>query len=256
MRVSQETVDRLKSYWNERLHDLAIVRHPVGTPEFFEDLWEYHFDKQRHLSKVLHYATYKDKQVLDLGCGMGTDALRFAQEGAFVTGVDISERAIELAKRNFSLHGRKARLMVMDGRRLEFDDNTFDAVYAHGILPYTDDDCGMVREIHRVLKPGGEAFLQAYNRHSWLYVLRKVTNAKLEHEKAPFFHIHTVNEMKDMTRMFRNTQIITERFPVKTRLHTGLKGALYNAFFVKTFSLIPRPLVRRLGWHVIARAYK
>ena len=43
-----------------------------------------------------------------------------------------------------------------------------------------------------------------------------------------------------------------ERFPVKSRLHGGWKGALYNRLFVGTFNAIPRPLVRRFGWHLLA----
>ena len=225
-------MDRVKDYWNENLHDLAIARHPIGTAGFFDDLWEYHFDKQRHLEKVLNYAEYDGKDLLDLGCGVGTDAAKFASYGAKVTGVDISERAIGLAKDNFGFKGLEGTFLVMDGNAMEFDDNSFDVIYAHGILPYTHDYNGMAREIFRVLKPGGKAILQTYNRDSWMYLLWKTMKVRLEHQVAPSFHIHTVEEMKEMTRPFSKVEIITERFPVRTRLHTGVRGAMYNAVFV------------------------
>ena len=43
-----------------------------------------------------------------------------------------------------------------------------------------------------------------------------------------------------------------ERFPVKSRLHGGWKGTLYNGLFVGAFNALPRPLVRRFGWHLLA----
>ena len=47
-------------------------------------------------------------------------------------------------------------------------------------------------------------------------------------------------------------RIVEERFPVKSRLHSGWKGAMFNTFFVGTFNALPRSLVRRFGWHLLA----
>jgi ubiquinone/menaquinone biosynthesis C-methylase UbiE len=144
----------------------------------------------------------------------------------------------------------------MNGEHLRFSNESFDVVYGHGVLQYTSDPGRMVREIHRVLKPGGEAILQVYNRRSWLYLLSKIMSTKLEHEDAPAFHTHILGEFRKLLSLFDKTQIIFERFPVKTRLHKGIKGMLYNAFFVGVFCAIPKPLVRRFGWHIIVKAVK
>ena len=248
--------DEITEYWNENLHDMAIVRHCIGTKEFFEDLHEYHFDKQRHLARILDYSSYKGQKVLDLGCGVGVDLSLFARAGALATGVDLSERAIKLARLNLEYQELQADLLVMDGEHLEFSDSTFDFIYAHGILPYVKDEYQLVQEVYRVLKPGGEVLLQAYHKFSWMYLLRKVMNVRLEHEHAPVFRVHTVGEVKLVSRPFIKSRIIYERFPVKTRLYGGLKGALYNLFFVGAFNAIPRQLVRRFGWHLIIKAVK
>jgi SAM-dependent methyltransferase len=254
--VSQTLTDSIREYWTENLHDMAIVRHSVGDKQFFDDLDEYHFDKQRHLAKVLDYTKYRGKDVLDLGCGVGVDLVRFAQAGAVATGVDISERVIHLAKKNFQYQGLAANLVVMDGEHLDFPENSFDFIYAHGILPYAQDEYQLVREIHRVLRPGAEALLQAYHKYSWMYLLRNAMKVRLEHERAPVFRVHTVGQIKEIIAPFKEARITYERFPVKTRLHSGLKGAMYNLFFVDAFNAIPRTLVRRFGWHIIVQAVK
>lgn len=245
--MRQTLTDSVTSYWDEHLHDLAVARHPIGTKQFFEDLTEYHFDKQRHLSRIIDYASYDGKELLDVGCGVGVDGVRFAEHGAHVTGVDISTRAIELARNNFDYAGLDADLRVMEGENLEFADHTFDAVYAHGILPYAKDFHRVAMEVHRVLKPGGEAIFQTYNRRSWLYLLWKSMKVSLEHEQAPCFHIHSREEVDELVRQFKEAHVITERFPVRTRLQTGTKGALYNLLFVGAFNAIPRPFTLRFA---------
>ena len=62
----------------------------------------------------------------------------------------------------------------------------------------------------------------------------------------------SIAELRGMLTRFSGTRIVAERFPVKSRLHKGWKGALFNTFFVGTFNALPRPLVRRFGWHLLA----
>jgi SAM-dependent methyltransferase len=244
------------AYWNVHIHDLEIAQHPVGTKEFFEELREYRFDKLRYLPHVVDFSAYRSKRLLEIGCGVGIDLLEFATHGGQVTGIDISEQALALARDNFALHGVGGEFHVMNGEALEFDDNSFDAVYAHGVLQYTVDAGQMVAEIHRVLKPGGEALLMVYNRYSWLNLLSTLLGVTLEHEDAPVLNKYSAREFGAMLTPFSTVKIFFERFPVKSRLHGGLKGKLFNKVFVPSFNAIPRALVRRSGWHLLARVTK
>lgn len=248
--------EEVRAYWNENIHDQEIAQHPVGTIGFFEDLDAYRFEKLDYLPRVVDFTAYSGKSLLEVGCGIGIDLVRFAEHGAVVTGVDLAEVSIEQAGKNFGLRGLSGDLRVMDGEALQFEDASFDVVYAHGVLQYTRGSEEMIREIHRVLKPGGEAIMMVYNRYSWLYLMSKLFGAKLEHEDAPGFQTFTIGQFKQMLQKFSRVEIIPERFPVKTRLHHGLKGAVYNTCFVGTFNLIPRPWVRPFGWHIMAKAIK
>ena len=253
---TESLISRIRDYWNERIHDLEVARHPVGTKGFFDDLEEYRFDKLRYLPKVVDFSGYAGKRLLEIGCGVGTDLVRFAQGGAVVTGVDLSATAVELARKNFALHGVDGDLRVMDGEALAFPDDTFDVVYAHGVIQYTADAQRMVDEARRVLKPGGVFIGMVYNRKGWLKVMSKFFRVELEHEDAPVLNTYTIGEFKKMLSDFASLKIVPERFPVKSRLHGGVKGFLFNTFFVGGFNLIPRPLVRRTGWHIMAFAVK
>jgi SAM-dependent methyltransferase len=242
----------VRAYWETRIHDLEITRHPVGSPGFFADLDEYHFDKLHHLLTLIDFNGYAGRRVLDVGCGAGVDLVRFARGGARVTGVDVAGSAVTLTRQNLAAQATAATLAVGDGEALPFPADTFDFVYAHGVVQYTAGDQVLVDECRRVLKPGGVAFFQVYNRHSWLHALSKVMKVGLEHQDAPVLTLYSPAQFRRLLRGFTDVRVIPERFPVKSRLHRGWKGALYNTLFVGTFNAIPRPLVRRFGWHLLA----
>ena len=246
------TTADVRNYWNEHIHDLEISREAPGSRAFFADLDQYHFEKLHHLLRLVDFDGYRGKRVLDVGCGAGTDLVRFAKGGALVSGVDISPSAIALARQNFSQQGLEADLREADGEHLPYADGTFDLVFAHGVVQYTPDSRALVEECRRVLKPGGEAIFQVYNRISWLNALSKVMKVPLEHEDAPVLGRYSASEFRALLTGFREIRIVEERFPVKSRLHGGWKGFAFNTMFVGTFNALPAVSVGRFGWHLLA----
>ena len=156
------TVDEVRAYWDQHIHDLEITTHPVGSRGFFDDLDQYHFEKLHHLLRLVDFNGYRGKAVLEVGCGAAVDLARFAKGGAVCTGVDLAQSAIALAKANFEQQGLQADLRVANGEALPFPDNSFDLVYAHGVVQYTADPQALVNEVRRVLKPGGLVFVQTH----------------------------------------------------------------------------------------------
>ena len=246
------TTDEVRQYWERHIHDLDITTHPVGSRGFFDDLDRYHFEKLHHLLRLVDFDGYRGKKVLEVGCGAGVDLVRFARGGAQVTGVDLTASAIDLARANFSQQGLAGDFRVADGEQLPFPDGTFDLVYAHGVVQYTANPRRLVEECRRVLAPGGHAIFQVYNRVSWLNGLSKLMKVGLEHDDAPVLLKFSIGEFRRLLEGFREIRVVPERFPVTSRLHGGWKGAVYNGLFVGTFNALPRPLVRRFGWHLLA----
>lgn len=255
-KLDDPVLEAIRDYWNIHIHDLEIATQPIGTKGFFDELDEYRFDKLRYLPKVVDFSGYAGKCLLEVGCGVGIDLIRFARGGALVTGIDLAEVSIDLARQNFEQNGLQADLRVMNGDAMEFADNSFDVVYAHGVLQYTVHAERMVKELYRVLRPGGQAIMMVYNRISWLYAMSKVMNVGLEHQDAPVQKKYSIAEYKSLLAPFSNVCIVPERFPVETRLHQGLKATLYNKVFVKSFYILPKAWVQPLGWHLMAFASK
>ena len=249
-------ISQIRDYWNDHIHDLEIATQPVGSAAFFRELDAYRFEKLSYLPDLVDFSAFSGKELLEVGCGAGIDLVRFARGGANVTGVDLSEVSIDLARQNLRHNQLTGNLQVMNGEALTYEDSTFDVVYCHGVLGYTASAPRMVSELHRVLRPDGQAIMMVYNKYSWLNALSKVMSVGLEHEDAPVLEKYAIVEFRELLAPFAQIRIIPERFPVKTRLHHGLKGTLFNDLFVGTYNALPRALVRPTGWHLMAFATK
>lgn len=106
----------------------------------------------------------KDSRILDLCCGQGRHTLELARRGfKSLTGVDRSHYLIARAKRVFRQQGFQAVLREGDARKLRFPDDSFDIVYvagnSFGYFETIDDDIAVLREIRRLLKPGGQLLI-------------------------------------------------------------------------------------------------
>ncbi len=241
-----------QAYWDENVTNWKVATQDHDTLGFFEELEEYRFEKLHYLPKLVNFAGYEGKQLLDVGCGLANDTSRFARGGALVTGIDLSSRAATLSQRNFELRGLEGTFKQMDGGNLEFADNSFDVVYCHTVLHFAYNPEAIIKEIHRVLKPGGQAIIMTVNRHSWLMVMHKLMGVEIDYLDSPVFHPYTISEFRNLLRPFSQVNIIPERFPVRTVVHKGVKGLLYNVLFVDLFNLLPRSITRRTGYHLMA----
>lgn len=250
------SIEAVRRYWNEHVHDWKIADHPAGTREFFEEIEQYRYEKLDYLSEAIGFERFAGKTVLDVGCGVGNDLSRFARAGAIVTGIDLTEHAVKLATDNFRFRSLEGKFEQMNGERLALADESFDAVFCHTVLHFTPHPEAMIREIHRVLKPGGEAILMTINSRSWMIFLHRMMKIEIDYLEAPVFHSYSIAEFRRMLEIFDRIRIVPHRFPVRTRVHKGLKGRLFNLLFVDFFNALPRSWVRNTGHHLIAYANK
>lgn len=161
--------ERVRAFWQEHPCGTKFANAEPGSRRFYELVTEHRYRKEWHIPAAAGFAEAKNLRVLEIGCGLGTDGAQFAKAGAEYTGVDLTQAAVDLAKQHFELLQLPGTFRTADAERLDFPDNTFDVVYSHGVLHHTPDTAGAVREVHRVLRPGGKAVVMLYHRNSYNY---------------------------------------------------------------------------------------
>lgn len=109
---------------------------------------------------------WSGRRVLEVGVGLGADHQLFAEAGAILSGIDLTQRAIDHTASRFKLFGLKSDLQRADAEDLPFPDSTFDMVFSWGVIHHSPDTPKAAAEILRVLKPGGIFKVMIYHRWS------------------------------------------------------------------------------------------
>lgn len=165
-------------------HGATTYHHPdgrieqveIGSKRFFElaDQTFYRWNEPISgpggpFARIFDYERYRDRRVLEVGCGMGCMAMNWAMRGARVTAIDLNPVAIAQTRQRFKLHDLEGEIMEVDAETLPFADGDFDFAYSWGVIHHTPGIRKAAREMYRVLKPGGQIGLMLYNRRSILY---------------------------------------------------------------------------------------
>lgn len=167
----EEEKQRAREQWSLDPCGAVYARdEEFGTREFFDEVERYRYeDYAPWMRSVMEFDKFAGKELLEVGCGMGTDLLQFARGGAICTGLDLTPRSIAISRHRFRVYNMPGQFVLSDSERLPFPDQSFDVVYSNGVLHHTPATDKAVTEIHRVLKPGGVAKVMLYYRHSLNY---------------------------------------------------------------------------------------
>ena len=253
---------------------------PCGTGEHAADFepetlaW---FDRIREdrytvsdawMPRSFDYASGNGKRVLELGFGLGSDLLSWAEGGAEVHGIDITQEHLRLAARNFALHGRNAKLQLADAARIPYPDGYFDIVYSNGVLHHTRDIEDCLAEAWRVLKPGGRLMMSVYRRHSAFHYATLLAADGIVRGKLwrlgydgllatiergadgiaikPYVHLYTARELRALLSRFSRVEIHVAHF-------TARQIPVLWRFIPKSIETMLEPA---LGWYLVVSAQK
>jgi ubiquinone/menaquinone biosynthesis C-methylase UbiE len=240
----------------------------LGTREFFDSVEAHRYGVYAPwMPEVMEFDGFAGLDLLEVGCGMGTDLLQFARGGARVTGLDYTPRSIEIARRRFGVYGVPGDFVLGDAENLSFPDASFDIVYSNGVLHHTPDTQRAIDEIHRVLRPGGVAKVMLYNRRSlyyWIHILfrfgllegellrstpEEIMSRHVEYSETgarPLVRAYTRREVERMFGRFRERRTVVRQL-TRPELHLP-------RFLVPDEAI--HALGRRWGWNLIITARK
>jgi len=125
----------------------------------------------RPFGRFLDPDSVRGKQVLEIGCGMGTHAELLVRNGACLTAIDQTTFAVESTRRRLALRRLEARVLQEDAEKLTLADQSFDFVWTWGVIHHSSCTERCVSEISRVLKSGGRLMMMVYYCPSLLYYL-------------------------------------------------------------------------------------
>lgn len=249
---------RVREHWEQQ---------PCGTRElpvddrktFFDQLERERYETEPYLRDFARFERGRGKKLLEIGIGAGTDFVNWVRSGAIATGIDLTEQGTRLAKERLALESLSAEIKVADAEQLPFDDNTFEIVYSYGVLHHSPNTARAIKEVHRVLQPGGTALIMIYHVPSWtgwmlwlIHCFAKLQPWKTprwaiyQHLESPGTKAYTIREAEALCTDFAQAK-------VRSQLSCGdlllmRPAEKYKTWYYKlVWSLYPRGIIRMLG---------
>lgn len=269
MKLEVEKQHAREQWTNDPCGSTYVREEELGTREFFEAVERHRYSEYAPwMPELMGFSKFPGAELLEIGCGMGTDLLQFARGGAQCTAVDITPRSIEITRHRFALYDQAGSFLLSDAEHLPFRSESFDIVYSNGVLHHTPDTEGSIAEVHRVLRKGGTAKIMVYHRNSlnyWMEIVlrRGVLGAEFlrgrsaedimsrviecsDHDARPLVKVYSRKQAMKLFERFTDVRVDVEQL---TRAELRFLSPLLSQ---STFNA----LSRRLGWNVIVTARK
>jgi len=213
-----------------------------------------------HIPRFARFTDARGLRVLEIGVGAGTDFVQWIRHGARATGVDLSPNSLAECRARVTAEGHPdVPLQVADAEHLPFSDDSFDVVYSYGALHHSPDTAAAIREVLRVLRPGGEARLMIYHVPSWTGLMLWAVHgaarlrpwlsprrAIYEHLESPGTKAYTLAEARALMRGFEDVELETALLAgdlLAMRPSARYQSPVHRLLW----AVYPRGLIKRFG---------
>jgi SAM-dependent methyltransferase len=166
-------MNEIESYWNTRPCNIKHSKAKEGTSQYFDEVSTRRYFVEPHIPGFTEFHKWSGKRILEIGCGMGTDAAEFAKAGALYTGLELSEKSLDFARKRFELFGLKGNFFHGDAENLSriIPVEEFDLVYSFGVIHHTRNPQAIIDQVPKFLGARSEFRLMLYAKQSWKAIM-------------------------------------------------------------------------------------
>jgi ubiquinone/menaquinone biosynthesis C-methylase UbiE len=244
----------------------------VGTKKYFDEVEHRKYFVEPHIPRFADFKKWKRKNVLEIGCGIGTDTINFARNGAKVTAVELSAESLRIAKKRAKVYGlsNKIKFYLADAERLsEFVPvKPYDLIYSFGVIHHSPNPDRIIGEIKKYTKKQTVIKIMVYNRFSWkvLWILArfgkgqfwKIDKLIADNSEAatgsPVTYVYSKTQAKKLLSGFSILKMKADHiFPysIPEYVRYEYKKVWHFRYLPKSFF---RRLERMMGWHLLITA--
>lgn len=208
----QTLKDEVFNYWNAASCGTEVTEQKKFSKAYFEEIEAVRYKIEPEIHAFAQFTRFRDKKMLEVGVGAGTDFLQWVRAGAIAHGIDLTDEAVAHVQHRLALYNLAAhQIMRADAENIPYPDNNFDLVYSWGVIHHSPDTERCLQEIVRVTKPGGTIKVMIYQRYSlfalYRYLLaalfkgkpfRSLTRVLAEDQESPGTKAYTFAEAHRM----------------------------------------------------------
>jgi 2-polyprenyl-3-methyl-5-hydroxy-6-metoxy-1,4-benzoquinol methylase len=270
MRFGEVAIGRVKEYWNARPCNIRHSTAPVGSRQYFDEVEARKYFVESHIPGFAEFERWGGKRVLEIGCGIGTDTVNFARQGAQVSSVDLSEKSLELARQRVKVYGLEGQVQFYLGNAEELSSvvpvEGYDLIYSFGVIHHTPHPERVLEEATKYAQAGTTVKVMVYHRRSYKVAWIVLTEGKGRFWKldelvarnseaqtgCPVTYTYSREEGRGLLERhgFRVREARVEHiFPYRIRDYVQYRY-VKEAYFRWMPEGMFRGLEKRVGWHL------
>lgn len=272
MSFEKVSIKNVKDFWDRRPCNIRHSQSRVGTKKYFEQVKKRKYFVESHIPKFADFSKWKGKKVLEIGCGIATDTINFAQAGAKVTAVEISRKSLNIAKKRARVYNLQNNIKFYLANAEELSKTVpvepYDLIYSFGVIHHTPHPEKVIKEIKKYCSEKTIVKIMIYNRYAWkvLWIFIKfgkgafwkIDKLIAKHSEAatgsPVTYVYSKGQAENLLNNFKILEISVDHiFPYSIPEYTR-----YEYKKVWYFRFLPKELFRWLethfGWHMLITA--
>jgi len=258
---NQKTINDVKTFWDSRPCNIRHSSEQVGTRKYFDEVEARKYFVEPHIPKFADFSAWTGKRVLEIGCGIGTDAVNFVRNGAVYTGVELSRESLEIAKKRFEVFNLEGSFLEGNAEIIDqlFVGKSFDLIYSFGVLHHTPNISRALNAISRISNEETILKMMLYAKHSWKNAL---IMEGLDQPEAQYgCPIANVYSREEVTELLNNSGFAVQHihqdhiFPYIVDKYKNYEYVEEDWFKVMT-PQVRKALESQLGWHLLIQAKK
>ena len=253
------SLKEVENYWNNRPCNIRHSPAEIGTLEYFNQVEERKYFVEPHILKFADFSNWKNKSVLEIGCGIGTDAVNFARAGANYTGLELSVESLALTQKRFEIFGLKGEFILGNAEELEKVINRkFDLVYSFGVLHHTPSIDDALKSIRKICHDQTVFKFMVYAKNS---IKNAMIQSGIEQPEAqsgcPYARAYTKEEIYTLLNGKFDVLRIRQAHCFMYNVEQYRQGNYeLESWFAEMSEEMRTAIKEYLGWHLLIKAKK
>lgn len=249
----------VKRFWNTRPCNIKHSSSKIGTKKYFNEVEKRKYFVEPHIPKFADFKKWKNKQVLEIGCGIGTDTVNFLRNGAKVTAVELSDESLKIAKQRVELFGldNNINFISCNAEQLNkyINKKKFDLVYSFGVIHHTVNPRKIIKAIVPLMKKNSELRIMLYAKNSWKNFMIEYGYDQPEAQYGcPIAKTYTPSQVNLLLKEFSKIEIEQDHiFPYIVSDYKKYKYTI-QPYFKAMGKKLFNDFQKKFGWHLLIKA--
>ena len=250
--------EKIKKYWDLQPCNVMHGTSEIGSQEFFTEVSKRRYIVEPHIAEFAEFHRWAGKRVLEIGCGIGSDAEEFARAGAEYVGIDISSTSVVLSRARFNVMGLNGEFHVKDASKSLADLGSFDLVYSYGVIHHFPGIDQIITNVSEVVNPGCEFRFMVYAKNSWKYAMIQQGLDQFEaHAGCPYAQAFSKDEIEHLLAHSWNIERLQQDHCFMYNVPAYKQGRYELEPWFASMTEPHRQAVKAyLGWHLLVKARK